>query len=539
MILHDIRPNHHVFLTNKDVIQNIIKKMKTKHNVVLIVLDTQRVDRLSCYGYPFETTPNIDRFAQKSTKFERAIAPAQWTVPTHASIFTGLYPSQHTLFQMEGSLPSQANTLAEILQSSGYKTVGFSHNPLIGQMQNGLGRGFQQFQNYNYLGAGLLTRQLGAVGADSKKARLPTRLRAKARSYASELLGYGNNESFQKISPFMFQIWKSFLRISGQAKYGQIRTSLQEAIKVLQDNSGAKSGKPVFTFINLMGTHVPYAPPSWALNRFLPKSLEKNANILLRDANNWQVDVKNWLALQMPKDEGLAILSAFYDAEVAGQDAEVGWFLDELERSGLLQNTMVIIVADHGDHLGEKDRLNHTFGVYKELTHVPLLIFDPSGDFSQGSVVEEPVSTRRIFHSILTATGNANEEASQMSLANRTKLVDEVVVAEGMPLNWAIRRLEKIRPGIVSAFGYENPAYAIFNDTYKFIMTGDELELYRYGTDENETINLRDKLPQEVVSLKKRLMQLQQQFEPMKMNGTLKEDDEVVLAHLRALGYID
>ncbi|MBK7893373.1 MAG: sulfatase-like hydrolase/transferase [Anaerolineaceae bacterium] len=58
-----------------------------KKNIVLMVLDTQRADRLSCYGYSLETTPNLDQFSKISTMFEHAIAPAQWTVPTHASIF--------------------------------------------------------------------------------------------------------------------------------------------------------------------------------------------------------------------------------------------------------------------------------------------------------------------------------------------------------------------------------------------------------------------------------------------------------------------
>ena len=433
--------------------------MRTKNNVVLIVLDTQRVDRFSCYGYLSETTPHIDQFSKIATKFEHAIAPAQWTIPTHASIFTGLYPSQHTLYQMEDALPHQASTLAQRLHSSGYKTAGFSHNPLIGQMKNGLDRGFEQFENYNYLGAGLLTYRLSS---DSKHANLPARLRNEARSYVSTALGYGENNSFPRISSIAFPIWKRFLRVSGQAKYVQIRSSLKSALKVLQDQKNSKDERPVFTFINLMGTHVPYAPQSWALNQFLPKNLKKSATTLLRNVNNWQVDVKNWLASKMPEDESRAILSAFYDAEVAGQDAEVGWFLNELERTSLLQKTMVIIVADHGDHLGEKNRLNHAFGVYKELTHVPLLIFDPSGDFPQGNSIVGTVSTRRIFHSIVTAVGNAKNEEHQLSLANQTKVQDEVTITEGMPLNWAINRLEKVRPGVVSALGYQTPCLRDF-----------------------------------------------------------------------------
>ena len=68
----------------------------TKPDIVFIVLDTHRADRMSCYGYPRQTTPNIDKFAESATLFERAIVPAQWTIPSHASLFTGEYPTTLT-----------------------------------------------------------------------------------------------------------------------------------------------------------------------------------------------------------------------------------------------------------------------------------------------------------------------------------------------------------------------------------------------------------------------------------------------------------
>ncbi|MEL6764372.1 MAG: sulfatase-like hydrolase/transferase, partial [Cyanobacteria bacterium J06607_6] len=74
-------------------------------DVLFLVLDTQRVDRLSCYGYPQNTTPNLDAFAAKATRFDMAIAAAQWTVPSHAAMFTGLYPSEHTMTQSYSVMP--------------------------------------------------------------------------------------------------------------------------------------------------------------------------------------------------------------------------------------------------------------------------------------------------------------------------------------------------------------------------------------------------------------------------------------------------
>jgi arylsulfatase A-like enzyme len=104
----------------------------SRPDVLFIVLDTQRVDRLSCYGYDLPTTPNLDKFAATATRFETAIAPAQWTVPSHASMFTGLYPSEHTMVQSYSVMPENLTTLAERLRDGGYFTAGFCNNPLVG-----------------------------------------------------------------------------------------------------------------------------------------------------------------------------------------------------------------------------------------------------------------------------------------------------------------------------------------------------------------------------------------------------------------------
>src|SRR5690606_17881243 len=96
-----------------------------KPNILLIILDTLRRDRLSAYGHGRETSPALDAFAQDATLFERAIAPAQWTIPAHSSIFTGLYPSAHGVTQANGQLSGMHPTLAEILRGDGYETVGF------------------------------------------------------------------------------------------------------------------------------------------------------------------------------------------------------------------------------------------------------------------------------------------------------------------------------------------------------------------------------------------------------------------------------
>jgi arylsulfatase A-like enzyme len=117
-------------------------------DIVFIVLDTQRADRLGCNGHEKAITPNIDQFAREGVLFEQAIAPAQWTIPSHASMFTGYYPTAHQVTQSSQSLSSDLPHLAEVLQVAGYETLGFCNNPLVGILNNGLKRGFETFYNY-------------------------------------------------------------------------------------------------------------------------------------------------------------------------------------------------------------------------------------------------------------------------------------------------------------------------------------------------------------------------------------------------------
>ena len=126
----------------------MIKKQK---NVILVMLDTHRFDRLGSYGYSKPTTPNLDSVASESLFFEKAISPGQWTIPSHASLFSGEMPAVHGTVQADDALPKEFKTLAARLSADGLQTTGFCNNPLVGVLQNGFTRGFDQF--YNYCGA--------------------------------------------------------------------------------------------------------------------------------------------------------------------------------------------------------------------------------------------------------------------------------------------------------------------------------------------------------------------------------------------------
>jgi arylsulfatase A-like enzyme len=110
-------------------------------NIVLVVVDTARADHWSCYGYAQPTTPHIDAFAAEAIRFERAYSTSTWTLPAHASLFTGLYPATHQATQEHLQLDDRFETLAMLLQTRGYATAAFSGNPWVSRATH-LNRGF-------------------------------------------------------------------------------------------------------------------------------------------------------------------------------------------------------------------------------------------------------------------------------------------------------------------------------------------------------------------------------------------------------------
>lgn len=511
--------------------------MVERHDIILLVLDTQRADRLSCYGYQQTTSPHLDRLAARATRFAAPIAPAQWTVPTHASLFTGLYPSQHTVHQMNSVLPAGLPTLAQRLAAEGYYTVGFSQNPLIGLVKNDLDRGFEHFESHHLLSNILLTTRLNRPTTDITVRK---RLERAARWVLAEALGYSYETPLQHLAPVLAPLWQRLLQAQGRSKIASTSNLLRAAARLLTEREGCTPRQPIFLFINLMGAHVPYDPDRDILRRFLPTSHDiRQTSGLLRWANQLQIDVQNWLdaPLMLPQQQ---ILNAIYDAEVATQDGQVGRFLQELEDDGRLEHTFLAVVADHGDHLGEKDRVNHGFGVYQPLVHVPLIVHDPWQRLDAGDVRPDPVSTRRLFHTLLQAGGAATDEEAALSLMQRSIPVgEEAVVSEGFPLEWAVGRLDGEKARYAQAHGHTRTLRAMRRDDLKLLEGQGGRELYNLYIDPAETENLLPAMSDEAEEMARQLAHFRRETHPVAEAMTREEDDADVIKQLRELGYLE
>lgn len=521
-------------------------------DIIFLVLDTQRADRLGSYGNQNGLTSNLDSFAGRSVLFEQAVAPAQWTIPSHASMFTGRYPTAHRLLQSSQSLSPDLPHLVETLHEAGYETVGFCNNPLVGVLNNGFKRGFDRF--YNYGGA------IPSLPESSTAAPWPLNRLVEAYTQFLRRISYPIQNFFGRsdlafrlsLNAWLTPLWSRFANFKGQNE-----RSIRDIVTFLHRREQRQASKPLFLFINLMETHLPYWPPGRFVDQVAPYFREsKEARDILR---RWNREAYRWAApLAEPLGElESRVLNDMYDAEVAYQDDYLGAFFAAMEARSRKENTLTLITADHGDGLGEHGYMGHAFVAYQELVHVPLIVQWPQR-LRAGIRIRVPVSTRRVFHTMLDAAGRLPQEAVSLNVANvhRLTLLNTVygqdpeqgmALAEVYPPMNFVRAIEHRQPHLLPAFGCLSRRRALLQDTLKLIWVEDAGdELFDLQDDPLELVNLREKQPQPKAAerLQRQLQRMVELVERQR-DGTEAgapvdlEGDEGLLQRLRGLGYIE
>ena len=293
-------------------------------DIVLVVFDTARRDRFGCYGYGSPTTPVTDSLARSGRVVDTMLTNAPWTLPSHASLFTGLYPSQHgaqwqTGRQLAGSVRV---TLAEFLRDAGYETICATSNGLISE-GTGLARGFDDYVHRSDLEHGW-----------KRKTR-----------------------QFQKVA------------MGGDAGGPAINKWLRRRL--------GSARKPMFLFVNYLECHWPYSPPR-RLSRTVGGARFGPADEL-RFRLSLAHRIGPWDAIGTADVETLAVYSSLYDAEHRNVDGLLDELLDVLEGSGHLRDgeTIVLVTSDHGDHVGEHGLADHQASLDDHLTNVPFIAWGP------------------------------------------------------------------------------------------------------------------------------------------------------------------
>jgi len=276
--------------------------LKDSPNVLIITLDTTRADHLGCYGYDKIKTPHIDSVAREGVLFEEAFSVQPVTLPSHCSIFTGVYPFHHGVRE-NGSykLGEKYLTLAEILEEKGYFTAAFVSSYTLDK-QFGLNQGFSLYNDH--------------LSKPGQNGGIPVERQAADVSL--------------------------------------------HASKWLDTNKKELEKRPFFLWIHYFDPHMIYEPPA--------PYREKYADP--------------------------------YDGEIAYMDEWIGYVFNKLKLSGLWDNTIALIVADHGESLDEHREMTHGIFIYRSTTHVPLILKYPNASHG-GERITQRVSVVDIMPTVL------------------------------------------------------------------------------------------------------------------------------------------
>jgi len=289
-------------------------------NVVICVVDAARADHVHCYGYPRETTPNIDRLAGEALVFEQHFSQYPHTKPSTASLFTGQYPDTHLIFGQR-TITRSKFTMARGLKAAGFET-GFFSSSRMASPAMGMGADFDW----------IYARGVG-----------PARSGPRGRGAPRDL--FGARESVSGRSP-------------------------EALLPYVRDWLRRHRDRRLFAYIHFMPPHQPYRAPEEMRRIFADK----------KPPYAWQGGFEFAQARPPKNPRATPPLHEWvnlYDAELRWADWAVGEVEKLLRENRLLEKTLFVVTSDHGEALGEHGYVYHVHAVYEEAVHVPLLFRFP------------------------------------------------------------------------------------------------------------------------------------------------------------------
>ncbi len=326
----------------------------TDPNIVLVSIDSLRADHLGSYGYPKPTSPGMDRLAAEGVRFENAISNTSWTLPSHASMFTGLNSYTHGLVDNGLRLGDDVVTIAEVLREAGYRTGGFFGAPYL-HPTYGFSQGFEAYVS-------CMTK----LGTEV----MPDAMRAVAQG----------------------DVTPPHSDITGPR-------TLDEVTKWL--DAGAGDGRPFFLFVHLWDPHYDYIPPPEYVEMFDPG---------YEGSVNGEFLMRNEAVHKSMNPRDLEHVIALYDGEIRFTDDVLGKILAEVDRRYDLDRTLLVVTADHGEEFFEHGNKGHQKSLFEEVVRVPLIVRWPER-LAPGRVVEDQVRHIDLMPTLLSLAGIEPPEA--------------------------------------------------------------------------------------------------------------------------------
>lgn len=335
-------------------------------DLVLVSIDTLRADRLGAYGSTAGLSPNMDRFAAESVVFEQAWAQSNFTLASHAAVLTGRYPSELGPVQGDTIFPKSETTLPGVLSLYGYATAAFTGGGMLGTCY-GLQAGFGEFDSADCTEYTSLSR--------SAPRALQWRAKQREGPSFSFIHGYDSHQPYLKPSPW---------GLSAAPPYpAEGRPPMRELLRTHQIFDGrlaAESDDP--------GNMKRIRPWDAEARAVVAEKLSKQT------AHARQLDA-----------EDLARVVATYDGAVSWADAWFGWMIEEMDAQGWLGHSVVVLMSDHGESLGEDGRFGHAHSMADRVMRVPLMVRMPGPRGQAGERVGEAVALFDLFPTLLELAG--------------------------------------------------------------------------------------------------------------------------------------
>ena len=469
-------------------------------DVLFIVMDTVRAQSSSTYGYERETTPVLSGLAKEGILFQDATSPATWSLPAHAALFTGTFPSYNNAHGETRYLDGKLPTIADSMALAGWDTYCFSANPHISD-SFGLTRGFMNNDKAWQAGDG-------------------------ARGFS-----------------FIFRMIDVLGLGMVQDKGGsQVVDNIDSWLESRPEND-----KPAFVFVNFLEAHFPFHQlPDEFLYKYQQRDISE-----LRSAGQVAFGVQ--FGRQLTDSEYETVrqpLVDMYDGGVLYTDYLAGKVIDLWRQKGLLDNTVVVVLSDHGEVMGEHGAFGHVTPVVEEDLRVPMVMRYPQ-KIKAGTVVSEPVSTVGVYATIMELADLPRPPMAQVgSLLSESAGADlgKPILAERFEEHMLAARFE---PGTANGVGPQvNPRgrYRTFRDgDYKLVQhSTDGYFLYNLKEDPEEKVELSAREPGKLTDMRYRLEDWLEKLKlPRDINAPVdmprdkpemsKEEEEA----LKALGYLE
>ena len=417
--------------------------------LLLVTVDALRADHCGYLGYDRGTTPFLDSLADESLVFESAFAVGPGTPSSFASLFSSRYPLEFGGYE---GFSTTRPSLPEHLNRRGVTTAGVHSNPYLSR-HYGYDRGFDHFE-------------------DSFDEPNEPGLFDRVKTEAGALLS--RNETAYRLGR------RLFLAVFDEEKPYVDATETTDRVLGWFADAPDRS----FAWAHYLDVHGPYLPPDAYLDRDLSPSRVEALNDSLAAGDT---DLT---------ERELADLEALYDGELRYVDAELRRLFDSLETRGRLEDTAVVLTADHGEEFMDHGRLGHHPRLYDELIHVPLLVWLPPG-------------TRGAFE--VPTTGRVS---GQVSLLDIAPTVTDLLGVEPAPRFGGRSALRESGHPVVSEVS--NPhgvlkvderfrTRSVRDEGWKLVVGPDGEELYDLGSDPDERTDLREERPDRAAELRETL----------------------------------